>query len=141
MSRQIRRPQNIPSDPQIGQRVRDVPLQAGLPDVEVISKELEEYADVLLGRVPPPIEAGELTLMEIADAYHARACEIQMKIQQLEREGGTFRGSNYYKFRTGELRAFIELAKRAAELGSRRLTQARLLFDMEQADDGLEWTP
>jgi hypothetical protein len=39
------------------------------------------------------------------------------------------RGSPYYKFRTGQLRSFIEMAKLMAELGSRRLTQERLLFE------------
>jgi hypothetical protein len=37
------------------------------------------------------------------------------------------RGSPLYKFRTGELRSFIELSKKCAELGSRRLTQEQLL--------------
>lgn len=108
--------------------------------MDVLSKELEGYLDILMGRVPPPIEAGELTLMEIADAYFARACEIQMKIMEMERDGGTFKGSSYYKFRTGELRTFIELTKRASDLGSRRLTQARMEFDMEMQDEGLSWS-
>jgi phage terminase large subunit GpA-like protein len=111
-----------------------------LPDVTVLSKELEGYLDVLMGRVTPPIEAGELTLMEIADAYYSRASEIQMQIMAMERDGGTFKGSVYYKFRTGELRTFLELTKRAADLGSRRLTQARLEFDMEAQAEGLGWS-
>lgn len=140
-TRRIRRPQSIPNDPQpVARPLRDVPVQAGLPDVEKLSDELEEYVDVLLGRVPPPIEAGDLSLMEVADAYFARASEIQMRILEMEREGGTFRGSEYYKFRTGELRSFLELSKRAADLGSRRLTHQRLLFDMQAQDEGLEWS-
>lgn len=88
--------------------------------------------DVLMGRVPPPGDFDDLTLMEFADAYYARGMEITMKIQEMERTGGTFRGSEYYKFRNGDLRTFCEIARRAAELGSRRLTQARMLFDMER---------
>jgi hypothetical protein len=44
------------------------------------------------------------------------------------------RGSALYKFRTGELRSFIELSKRASELGSRRLTQEQLLHDQRFED-------
>lgn len=88
--------------------------------------------DILMGRIPPPVEAGDLTLMEVADAYFARGCEIQYQILKAEREGGVFKGHSYYKFRTGQLRTFLELSKKAAELGSRRLTQARLLYDMDR---------
>ena len=42
------------------------------------------------------------------------------------------RGSPLYKFRTGELRSFLDLSKRAAELGSRRLTQEQLMFQMRE---------
>lgn len=89
--------------------------------------------DVLLGRVPPPVDLGVSTLMEVADAYFARASEIEMLIHQLEREGKVLRGTALYKFRTGELRTFQEVAKRAADLGSRRIT-------MEQLRMQREWT-
>jgi hypothetical protein len=91
--------------------------------------ELADYTDVLLGRQPPPIQAGPMTLMEVASAYHARALEIQMLLQRAEREGRVIRGSAHYKFRTGELRTFVEMAKGAADLGSRRLTAEVLEFD------------
>ena len=107
--------------------------------MEDLEDELEGYMDVLMSRVPPPVEAGHLTLMEVADAYFARACEIQYLIHKAEREGGVFKGHSYYKFRTGQLRDFLELTKRASELGSRRLTQARLIHDMSHEAQGLEW--
>jgi len=138
--RRIRRPKTIPTEdqhPNVGARVRDIELGSGLPSAEELSDELEGYVDVLMGRVPPPIDAGHLTLQEVADAYFARASEIQMQILKLEREGGVFKGHSYYKFRTGELRTFLEMSKRASELGSRRLTQARLLHEMSHDSQGL----
>jgi len=144
MGRKIRRPSNLaPHNDQShapsGAFVRQIQTRSGLPPIEDLNAELEEYMDVLMGRKPPPIEAGYLTLMEVADAYFARGCEIQYQILKAEREGGVFKGHSYYKFRTGELRTFLELTKKAAELGSRRLTQARLFHDMEHESSGLEW--
>lgn len=114
-------------------RLRAVPLGQGVPDLADLSAELQEMTDVLLGRTPPSIDAGHLTLMEIADAYFARASEITMLLQQAEREGTVMRGSSHYKFRTGELRTFLEMAKKAAELGSRRLTAESLWFEMQRS--------
>lgn len=95
-------------------------------------QELDEMTDVLLGRVPAPIESGVITLMEVAEAYYARATEMQMQIQRGEATGAVAKGSAPYKFRTGELRSFRELAKAAMELGSRRVTQAKLEMEMEE---------
>lgn len=61
--------------------------------------------------------------------YFARASEMTMLIQAAEREGRVLKGTPMYHFRTGELRTFLELAKRAADLGSRRLTQEQLTFE------------
>lgn len=91
-----------------------------------MQQEIHDYVDVLLGRTQPPIDRGVLTLMECAEAYFARACEIEMKIQQMEAEGAVLKGSAQYKFRVGTLRTFQELCKRAIDLGSRRVTYAQL---------------
>lgn len=88
--------------------------------------------DVLLGRVEPPIQSGTLTLMEVAEAYHARACEITLRIQRMENDGVEPRGSAAYKFRTGELRTFTDLCSKAIELGSRRLTALQVEAEMRQ---------
>lgn len=88
----------------------------------------------MLGRVSPPIDSPYLALAEVATAYYARALEIDARIHAGEREGDIVKGSPYYKFRTGELRSFIELAKKVAELGSRRLTQEQLVADMRKTD-------
>lgn len=110
--------------------LRAVPLGQGLPPIPDLMTEIEAMADVLLGRCPPPIEAGHLTLLEVADAYYARAAEITMQIQKAEREGLVTKGSGFYRFRTGEVRTFMEMARRAADLGSRRLSDEKLRFEM-----------
>ena len=91
--------------------------------------ELWEMTDVLLGRVDPPIDIGVGTLMEVAEAYHARASEMEMQIQQMEREGKVTRGDEMYKLRTGQLRTFVEMCKRTIDLGSRRVTLAQMEQD------------
>lgn len=94
--------------------------------------EVEEMTAVLLGRHDPPINAGVLTLMEVASAYYARASEMTATIQRGEAEGSVLKGSRPYRFRTGELRTFMEMCKTQIDLGSRRITAARLEFDMDR---------
>ena len=126
-----------PSHVQFGQKLTDVPLGLGLPGVEELQDELLGYTDVLLGREVPPVDSPYLSLMEIASAYHARALEIEMLIHNEEQHRRVVRGSPHYKFRTGQLRSFIEMSKRLADLGSRRLTQETLLNDQRyDAGDG-----
>jgi hypothetical protein len=84
--------------------------------------EIDEMRNVLLGRQQPPIDRNVITLFEVADAYFARAKEIEQIIMRAEADGQVLRGTKTYKFRTGELRSFIELSKGACELGSRRVT-------------------
>lgn len=118
--------------PRSQRRLRAVQLGAYNATVTKMHLELQEMKDVLLGRTEPPVHHGLLTLMEIADAYFARASEMSMRLLQLEREGHVMRGSKPYKFRTGELRVFMEMAKRAADLGSRRITYASLTVEAER---------
>ena len=84
--------------------------------------------NVLLGRQLPPTKllGSSLALMEVADAYFARASEIKMMIQRFEREDRVLRGSPHYKFSRGELQTFMDMARKASELGSRRLTQDQM---------------
>jgi hypothetical protein len=96
----------------------------------MLRQEIDEYTSVLLGRVEPPIHNGVLTLMEYANAVYSRAMELTIKIQREETEGTVLKGSKYYRFRTGELRSFIEMASKAIELGSRRVTQAKMENEM-----------
>lgn len=112
-------------------RLRAFHLGEGVPAIPEMVAEIEDMKDVLMGRVDPPMNAGFLTMMEVADAYFARAAELTIALQKAEREGRITRGSATYKFRTGELRTFMEMCKRAADLGSRRLTAESLRFDME----------
>lgn len=101
-------------------------LGDGLPKVDDLVEEIHGYTEVLLGRVEPPLDAGIASLMECADAYFARACEIDILIHQGEREFKIGKGDPLYKFRTGELRTFLDMTKRAAEMGSRRITLAQM---------------
>jgi len=91
--------------------------------------EVDGYLAVLLGHTPPPFDNGVMTLLEYAGAVHARGVELSMYLSRAEADGVVSRGSKAYKFRTGELRSFIELASRAIDLGSRRLTAAKLDYD------------
>lgn len=114
-----------------GKRLTDVPVLEGLPSVEELQEELLGYANIILGRADPPqeIDGFYLDLMEVSAAYYARAKEIDMLIHWEEQNRRVLRGSSYYRFRTGQLRSFIEMAKMMADLGSRRLTQERLLVE------------
>jgi hypothetical protein len=111
----------------LGRRLIDIEVSVGLESVDVLWDEIKGYMDVLLGREESPISSPYLALAEVATAYYARAQEIDAMIHAAEREGAILRGSPLYRFRTGELRSFIELSKKCAELGSRRLTQEQLL--------------
>lgn len=104
-------------------RLFDIPSGFNLMEMR---EELHGYVDVLLGRTEPPISIGTGTLMEVAEAYHARASEMEMAIHQAEVDGHVLKNSAPYKFRTGQLRTFIELCKRTIDLGSRRITVAQI---------------
>jgi hypothetical protein len=95
-------------------------------NIHELHEELRDMNDVLLGRAPPPIDTGISTLMEVAEAYHARAREMEQYLHHAEAEGTVLRGSRQYKFRTGELRSFIELARSAMDMGSRRITTLQM---------------
>ena len=111
--------------------IRKFSINGGLVSLPDLRIELEEYTEVLLGRESPPIDNGELTLMEYANAVYSRAMELTMMIQRAETDGQVLKGSKYYKFRTGELRTFTELALRAIDLGSRRVTWAQMEYSMQ----------
>lgn len=93
-------------------------------------QELSEYSDVLLGRSEPPIDNGDMTLLEYANAVYSRASELTMLLQRAEADGVVVKGSKMYKFRTGELRTFTEMALKAIELGSRRITALQLEYNL-----------
>lgn len=112
--------------------LRGMRLGDGLPSLPNMQSEIEDMMDVLLGRTAPPVDMGTITLMEVADAYFARLMEMTYLIQKGEREGTILKGSSHYKFRTGELRTVTEIAKRASDLGSRRLTEEGLRFEQER---------
>jgi hypothetical protein len=106
-------------------------LPPGIATVDTLRAEIDGYLEVLLGRVEPPISNGPLTLMEYANAVYSRGVEITMLIQRGEAKGHVAKHSDHYKFRTGELRNFVELARGAIDLGSRRLTAAKMSHDLQ----------
>lgn len=98
--------------------------------------EIEGYTNVLFGRTESPVEAGVSSLYEIAVAYYARAKEIEMYCKKFE--SGIDIGKTkhpLYKFRTGQLNAFIEMVKEIAKLGSRRITMAQIM--LQEKEDNL----
>lgn len=127
-----------PSHVQFSRRLTDVPVPAGLPEPAAIKEEIFGYWNVLLGRVDPPVRSPYLDLAEVANAYYARALELEALILEAERDpqSGIVRGHPLNRLRTGSLRAFLEAAKHMAQLGSRRLSQEQLLFEMRH-DSGM----
>jgi hypothetical protein len=119
-----------------GQKLTDVPVNDSLPSPEEIQDELIYYCNVLLGREAPPIESPYMDLCEIASAYFARACELEIMIYWEEQHQRVMRGHPLYKIRTGQLRTFMDMAKRMADLGSRRLTQEQLLYEQKYDEGG-----
>ena len=110
-------------------RVRSFHVGDGFDSPQDIREEIDNMIEVLMGRMDSPLDAGELTLMEVATAYFSRAAEITLQIQRAEAQGSVLKGSGAYKLRTGELRTFMELAKAGMELGSRRITYKRMESD------------
>jgi hypothetical protein len=94
-------------------------------DLRGMQNELREYRDILLGRQDPPIDHGVMTLMECAEAFHARAKEMEQELLDMEAENAILKGSRPYKFRVGFLRSFIEMTSKTIDLGSRRVTYER----------------
>lgn len=119
--------------------VRGFRLLKGLGTPTEIQQELQNMIDVLLDRVDSPVDPDNpLALMTVANAYLARAREIEFLILGLERTGeikrtpravDTSKADPYYKLRTGELQSFIEIAEKAVEEGSRRLSAEQLVYD------------
>lgn len=99
-------------------------------DLAQMKAELDDYTDMLLGRLDPPLDHGVMTLYELAAAAYARAKEMEMELLDKEADGVILKGTLPYKFRTGKLRSFIELAHRTCELGSRRVTYWKEAHDV-----------
>lgn len=116
-------------------KIRIFKLGSGMTDPQDIRDELEDMRAVLLGTTPPPIQEGIMTLMEVAEAYFSRACDLEQQILRAQEEGrivgGNTKANKYHTLRTQEIRSFKEMSKSACELGSRRVTAASLLVQQE----------
>jgi hypothetical protein len=125
-----------PGHIQYGQRVTDVPLPVGLGTYDELVDELLGYAHILKGLADAPMASPYLTLMETATAYLVRAYEIEMLIytgehnKTLEKE--------YSNLRTRQLQSFIDMARKMADLGSRRLTMEQVLTEQRRTE-GERW--
>lgn len=105
----------------------------GMPALGKLRRELDYMTAVLLGREEPPYPGNRIdALMEVADAFYARSAEMTALIQRAEADGKITKSSAFVRFRTGELRTFMEMAKRASELGSRRITVRQMQVDAER---------
>lgn len=98
-----------------------VPVGDSLLPVGELQDELDYMKDVLLGREEPPVDLGQISDMEIASAFFGRAMEIQSLLHRAEMDGDVARNSRAYKFRTGELRDFIDLAKNRYDMFKSRM--------------------
>lgn len=129
----VERPQKpVEASPMPRHSLRAFRLGEGLPNLTMLASEIQDMWDVLLGRIDPPEKIrGPLALMEVGDAYFARASEIKAMIQRLEREGRIEKSHALSKFRTGDLQTFMDVARKSADLGSRRLTEATLRAEAE----------
>lgn len=101
-------------------------------DLHDMRQELKDMADVLLGRVDPPIQMGVSTLMEVAEAFHARAREMEMLLHEAEADGVILKTGKHSAFRKGQLRVFLEMARKAIDLGSRRVTVAQMESELRE---------
>ena len=128
--------QDRPNQAQQAHRLIPTVMPQGLPeDPADVFDELEGYIQVLLGHADPPVDSPYLALQEVATAYLSRAYEISILINRGETEGRIKRGSTYYLLRTRSLRDFIEMARKLADLGSRRLSQ-EVLLTQQRRDSG-----
>ncbi len=116
--------------PEKKEPVTAVKVGEGVMDLQTMRDEIDYMMTVLLGKEDPPVDAGLLTLQEVAYGYFARASELYITLARAETAGTVIKGSATQKFRTMELRQFLEVARAAMELGSRRVTTAKL--EMEQ---------
>lgn len=121
-----------PRHVQFGHRLMDVKLPDGLEPYDEMMDELLDMTRVLKGAADAPVSSPYLSLMEVATAYLARAYEIEMLIHAGEHGGQIERGDDLYKFRTGPLRSFIDMARKMTDLGSRRLSQEALLSEQRR---------
>lgn len=135
----VRSVKGVKKRPNYKGRVREFRLGRGLPDPQEIREELKGYRDVLFGRKEPPLDKGVMTLMEVAEGYFSRVCEIEQNILEAQANGvlpSEAKKNPYHTLRTQELRSYKEMFKSATELGSRRITFENLRTQQEMR--GLE---
>lgn len=123
-------------DPTKGRNTTDVPVGRGVHDFDVVAlqAECDHMWDVLLARKTPPElpHSPFLNLQEIAVAYLGRALELDGLIQRAVDNKDIPKNHPANQFRLHQLANLIVLARKAADLGSRRLTEFALLHDAQK---------
>lgn len=107
-----------------------------LSDLQItdLRLELDQYKDWLLRRSwPPGHPTGVGSYHDVAVAVFARAKEIEMIIRRQEDDGLLAKGNSLTKFRSGELRYFLEMAGKCIDRGSREITEAQLVLEAQRA--------
>jgi len=104
-------------------------LGIGLPDLKRLRAELDLYNNWMLKRIDLPNGDGIGSYHETAVAGYVRGQEMAQLILRMEADGTIVKGSALTKFRTGELRHFLEAASKAVDRGSREITAAQLAVE------------
>lgn len=110
--------------------LNEIKVGYGLAEIEELSKEINSYYDVLLGREEVDNPHKYSYIVEVATAYYVRAKEIETAIHKLEREQIIAKNTPYYKFRTGELRSFIEACSKSISYGLAKIEERKLLEEL-----------
>lgn len=107
-------------------------LGQGVPSVDQCRQEIDGYYAVFMGRIDLTEINRTTDLLEFATAVLARLNEMELLILRAENDmqTGFNRGSQFNRFRTGELRAAQDTARKMVELGSRRLSYAQMIEGM-----------
>jgi hypothetical protein len=127
-------PRAAPPRPSTG-TLSNVNLAMGLAELSRLEAEVDYMWDVLVGRKDAPRlpQSPFLALQEIAVAFLARALEIDALIHRGLRNKEIASKSPIDNFRLHDLANLIVLCRKAADLGSRRLTEASMLHDARRS--------
>lgn len=107
--------------------LNEIKVENKLADVDVLAEEISKYYNVLLGREEVDSVHQYSYIIEVATAYYVRAKEIEGAIHKLERQLVVTKNSQYYKFRTGELRSFIEACSKMIAYGQAKIDERKIL--------------
>ena len=85
------------------------PLKKGLSSAQELHEEINNYIDVLMGHINPPIADGVDTLFEVSSTYLARAKEIEIKLLERERNTKVESGDELKKIQNWRIKKFYRV--------------------------------